>query len=68
MAKKKIKFVIADGTNVPVEISEIHGGEYYRWDAEERYLAEIAWKLVTLGRSAMVERDVNNKRFVKVGY
>lgn len=67
MESKKFKFTIADGTVVPVESRAIPGDDKWsRWDANERYLSEIAWKLITLGRSAMVEVDELGKKFLKV--
>lgn len=64
---KKSKLQLADGTVVPVEITELPRGGRFRWAAEEKYLTEIAWTLNSLGLHAMVDRDANGK-YVNVRY
>ena len=67
MVLKKFKFTIADGTVVPVELRAIPGDDKWsRWDADERYLYDIAWSLNSCGRPAMVEVDEAGKKFLKV--
>lgn len=64
---KKTTITIADGTVVPVEI-RLGDGDIWRWYADEKYLPEISWKLNSLGRSAVVERDPRGIRCVRVWY
>lgn len=64
---RKSKLTLADGTVVPVEITELPGGDRFRWVADEKYLSEIAWTLNSLGLRAMVDRDAGGKH-VKVSY
>ena len=52
---------------VPVEITELPGGDRFRWVADEKYLSEIAWTLNSLGLRAMVDIDSDGK-YIKVSH